>query len=514
MCAPALIAVVVVVLLVGGALVISTLGGDGTDAGGGGNADAGEESPTKRDITEPPGELVAGGPWSVLADDPAVFGVVDLPPPPWFDASTAPFPAQTVVNDVVADGGGLLAVGVVGAPTQSVAAVWRSIDGRTWQRVVDAVFGEFARDFDAEALSGSGIVAAAEREGVVIGVGAGPGTADAWTDSKALWRRGVDGVWQRLDDAALSIGDGTLPPESFLRLRKVVATESGFVALGEIVNNATESFSVRPLLWHSSDGSTWTEVSGETFPEGAFGLGLATSGSTVVLVGSTSGPRVAAWFSVDGGVSWRTAETESVPSSLPESYLIDVAAGPGGFVAAGSRSARDADGNLAGGPILLLTGGDFAGDVDVAIWTSVDGRSWSEESSPAINGPLRHDRAAGVEVLPDGRIVVAVNTDLADRSGATTLVGLPGALTTVGDTQPFAFASLSPGLVPGQVIAGTNPVFEWPRFDQYDDRRVFEREFEARIVEGVDGALFTLDLLGLPDAATASGAPAVTAPDD
>jgi hypothetical protein len=155
--------------------------------------------------------------------------------------------------------------------------------------------------------------------------------------------------------------------------------------------------------------------------------------------------RDGAWQRLDEG-TW-TGEANLAPGG--EGIVTDVVATREGFVAVGSHHSGDVSVSSTGDG----DGQQHFGDVDVAVWTSEHGRRWEAAPSPAINDLERHDRAFAVEAFPDGRIVVAANTDQPGASGATTLVGPPDQLEVVADSQPFVFQSLAPG----QVIAGTSP---------------------------------------------------------
>ncbi|MFN3216893.1 MAG: hypothetical protein ACE367_10390 [Acidimicrobiales bacterium] len=500
-----LAAAAAVVVIAGGAVAITTLGDDG------GSTDLDATAVTPPGEPGQLGELVAGGPWRVLADDPEVFGVADVALPSEFDPmSTIAFPGQTLVTGVIADGDGLLAVGQFGAPNQSIAAVWQSADGRTWERIDDEVFGTIADDLDEGVAVLAKISSVATFDGVVVaagsamtgrtsmGTGEPSGVDDAevptWDVTEALWRRGADGVWQRLD-GGLPIGDADRGPGVGVSLDEVVATESGFVLAGALVTDPQVSAEVRPRLWHSPDGSTWTPVATGVLPDGAEVNGLSSSDGMTVAVGSTDDPGfagdMAAWHSTDGGLTWASAETDRGDTDLSQSSMADVVATPEGFVAVGGHNSG---GDVSASSTFAGDGQQLSGDVDVAVWTSEDGRRWEAAPSPAINDLERHDRAFAVEALPDGRIVVAANTDRSDGSGATTLVGPPDRLELVADTQPFVFQSLAPGPVPGQVIAGTSPPYA-PFDSEAADPLA---EIRACLLEGIPGSLFVLDATDLP----------------
>ena len=164
-------------------------------------------------------------------------------------------------------------------------------------------------------------------------------------------------------------------------LADVAVAGPGFVATGSVGGAAGEAR--RAAAWWSTDGSAWTLVPdgpafAERFPTdvGLPGAGgataLATDGRRIVAVGgvypAAAGEefagahaeawRAAAWSSADGR-EWTRAP--GVPS-FQGAYLLDVAAGTGGFVAVGP------------------SGPDGSG-----VWRSADGVDWEPVKTPAFS---------------------------------------------------------------------------------------------------------------------------------
>lgn len=159
----------------------------------------------------------------------------------------------------------------------------------------------------------------------------------------------------------------------------------------------------------------WTEATIEPPVERRPGasehlIAVAASDAGYVAVGYTEvlGRRDALVLVSDDGAAW---DRVAVPAVLRDLDLVDVTAGPGGFVAVGSESApaapgpvavvlRSADGrvwerspladgagtypySLAGAPVGYLVAG-AAADGGAAAWTSVDGDAWERIPADAF----------------------------------------------------------------------------------------------------------------------------------
>jgi hypothetical protein len=215
------------------------------------------------------------------------------------------------LNDVTADGPGLVAVGSGyvpgGEPGEGqtharTAAVWTSPDGETWTRVPHDpdVFGSGVHtgtgpgDWSMEAvtLGGPGLVA----------VGTAPDGPAAWTSRDGL-------TWVLVPRTELP-GEG--------RMFDVVAGGPGLVAVG-----ADQGWGGAASVWTSADGFTWTVVSPPGLPDSDEQLrSVASVGSQLVAVGS------GVWTSVDGE-TWTRAE---IPN---EGDIYSVARTEDGLIAVG-----------------------------------------------------------------------------------------------------------------------------------------------------------------------------------
>jgi hypothetical protein len=161
------------------------------------------------------------------------------------------------MESVTAAGPGLVAVGG--------NTIWTSVDGTTWVRVPDqnAVFD--GADIDGVTAGGPGVVA----------VGSANGRAAVWTSANGTrWSRVLD---EPILDAS--------------RLRAVSAGGPGLVAVGSTEHGQAVDRELA-IAWTSVDGTTWLRVSHD---EALFGharmSGVIVWGSTVVAVGrSYDGP--------------------------------------------------------------------------------------------------------------------------------------------------------------------------------------------------------------------------------
>lgn len=241
----------------------------------------------------------------------------------------------------------------------------------------------------------------------------------------------------------------------------VGSTGSGFVAVG-YDRNVTAA-----AVWFSPDGSSWTRA---THMEGVFGgpdsqrmYDVVQGPSNVVAVGS-SGPGgdldAAAW--TGGGTIWKRAKhDEAVYGGSGDQLMYSVAAAGPGLVAVGSDgSGGDLDaavwisdygsrwtrvphseavfggshrqwmkGVTAGGPGVVAVGLDESidGSGDAAVWTSVDGTSWTQvPHSEAIFGGVGNVGMFAVTVGGPGLVAVGnhITNNESDAAVWTSVDGL------------------------------------------------------------------------------------------
>jgi hypothetical protein len=273
------------------------------------------------------------------------------------------FPGQAIVDDVVATGAGLVAVGYVGIGGDWTAIAWRSTDGQRWAlEPIDTAAGSFAVSVAAgpdgstvyaggrsgphpvvwtsvgggawrrEQLPTLGGDEAAERVVTVLASGgrviaAGSVGPELGERRARFWGSAAPGTWQALPDHDAFAG------------AEVVAIEprrqGGFVAAAHL---GTGQRSTGSIALVSDDGATWRRIDDPALAGGLVN-GVATDADgALVAVGSDLDEREAlVWRSADGGATWRQAPSEA--SRLYEPYKIrmtDVVATPGGLVAVGN----------------------------------------------------------------------------------------------------------------------------------------------------------------------------------
>jgi hypothetical protein len=385
-------------------------------------------SPSVTDPPPPPEESVPplsvvdslGFRWSQVPHDEAVFGVDSVS----FD------PAMT---SVTAGGPGLVAVGTDGTHYESEghlgefgdAAVWTSVDGITWSRVPhdETVFGGAA--MNSVTVGGPGLVA----------VGGTNSGAAVWTS--------VDGLtWSRVPhDETVFGGDADM--------NSVTVGGPGLVAVGpEFLEGAA-------AVWTSADGLAWSRVPEDEEVFGGASIRDVTAGGPgLVAVGSAwleeeDRGVAAVWTSVDGLTWSRVPHDEAMFGADADQWMAAVAVGGPGLVAVGKFRNEDLY------------------DQGAAVWTSVDGLTWSRV--PSDRTVWGYGDVTSLVAVDSGLVAVGANYApwLSDRGGrvwtspdgitwsraphetffnystiASVTVGGPG-LVAVGDT----FSSDSDGVV-------------------------------------------------------------------
>ena len=236
-------------------------------------------------------------------------------------------------------------------------------------------------------------VAVAGNEQVAVG------SADGYP---AVWRRVSDGPWT-LVSSLTQVSAGT----DLAELSAVTHGPHGWLAVGP-----------GPLVLTSSDGTTWRSSSGITHDlAGVSAVQAASSPHGYVITGTVAEPGGAysrdVWWSPDL-VSWTKAR--DVNDTGGSSRVLAVAAGPAGFVSAGSH------------------------DKLPAVWTSSDGRTWTAASIPLPTGAT-----AGViqQVAVNGSHAVA----LGQQTTAHGVQPLAERSDDGGKTwQPVPFTAPGPGV--------------------------------------------------------------------
>jgi hypothetical protein len=219
----------------------------------------------------------------------------------------------------------LLGRGPYDAEGQARSMIWRSTDGRHWERALQAPKGQRLATVTA---GGPGFV--------VVGTDGARGAV--WTSRDGL-------RWQEVVDDAFDRGS----------MQNVVATESGLVAFGHRWDTDSR------MIWTSADGIEWlaaTNASGLRVARGIAAI-AAWNGRALAFVGAgdyTLSP-VEVWATT-GRAEWEHVATLPGGEQLAVSKA---AGGPNGWVALGMAGSRS----------------------NQVAWYSADGLTWE----PAVTGP-------------------------------------------------------------------------------------------------------------------------------
>jgi hypothetical protein len=286
----------------------------------------------------------------------------------------------------VGPGGSVVAVGSANATKISQQAV-----------LVEANTAGHVRSFPLTIVPAVTVTSTAIAGGEQIAVG----SADGYP---AIWRKTSSGSWALI--TSLSLVSGTT---GLAQLSSVTHGSAGWLAVGF----------PGPVVLTSPDGSTWKPASGSMVRDlaGVVSISAAAGPAGYVIAGSKlkSGGGCAAdvyWSS--NLTSW--TEADDVNPVTGSNVVLAVAAGPDGFVSAGSRD---------GLPV---------------VWTTADGRAWTTRELPVAADVFKGNVD---EVAINGKRVVAMGTETT-KAGITTPLA---ELSTAGGTgwQLVPFGSLTPG---------------------------------------------------------------------
>lgn len=269
--------------------------------------------------------------WSRVSHDDAVFG-----------GEVGPSSGGSFMRDVTAGGPGLVAVG----QSEPNAAVWTSPDGIGWSRVphddvvlggeVGLIFG--GTQMNSVTVGGPGLVAVGSE-----GSPDGGGDAAVWVS--------VDGiVWSRLPHDEAIFG-GETDGYDGQSMSSVTAGGPGLVAVGSDVGRAA--------VWTSVDGLTWSRVLDDDVFATASGMNSVTVGGPGLVAVGEAENTAAVWTSPDG-ITW---------SRVPHDDAVFGGGADTDWDVAINSVTDDAEG-------LVAVGSDPDTE-GVAVWTSVDGLTWS-----------------------------------------------------------------------------------------------------------------------------------------
>ncbi len=192
----------------------------------------------------------------------------------------------------------------------------------------------------------------------------GPGLVAVGSDEvdAAVWTS-VDGItWSRVPHDESVFGGGDMSMSS------VTVGGPGLVAVGSDGEILADVPDVDAAIWTSPDGVTWSRVPhNEEVFGGAWINSVTAGGPGLVAVGGTegvwTGGDAVVWTSVDGFTWSRVPHDETVFGGNGVQQILSVTAGGPGLVAVGMNGGI--------GPW------DNNPDTNAAVWTSVDGITWS-----------------------------------------------------------------------------------------------------------------------------------------
>ena len=325
------------------------------------------------------------------------------------------------------------------------------------------------------AVGGPGLVAVGSTGGWF-----GDGDAAVWTS--------VDGItWTRVphDEAVF----GGANPQA---MSDVAVADFGLVAVGWEGRILADIPDVDAAVWTSVDGITWSRVPrNEEVFGGAWITSVTVGGPGLVAVGGTDGyftdGDAVVWTSVDG-ITWsRVPHDENVFGGAGSQVINDVTVGGPGLVAVGN------DGGI--GPW------DNNADTNAAVWTSVDGITWSRvPHDETVFGTGGNPSMLAVTVGGPG--LVAVGADYLPSEAETPVWTSPDGITWTrvpNDVGVFGGGAWigsvtegGPGLIAiGGMYGSGNKDVVWASVDGITWSRVPDDDalFGSRVFREIDGGL-------------------------
>lgn len=303
--------------------------------------------------------------------------------------------------------GGLFAIGddLTGEADGTLLqpSTWTSPDGSVWTRLPDSPAFVSRRSSWEELVSdvvpyGSGFIAVGVEE-----------QSDGSSADAAAWHSPDGKTWTRS-----SVADGT-----GRTMDQVVATDHGFVAIGEAEYSFHAGFGGGTAIWTSHDGRAWTRLADKAAPPRGTALRAIVASSDAFL--ST------AWFEhSEGETTSRQPVTAGIWQSADAIHWQPIPGTPLG-VAQIVHTQRG----------LVAIGSDGSDEsVRPASWRSDDGRSWTPVELPEPDG-----LPAGTAVYPqrlaagtDGYLALGEREDDFSAVGWTSVDGTAWSLVDLTGT--------------------------------------------------------------------------------
>jgi class 3 adenylate cyclase len=322
-------------------------------------------------------------------------------------------PGNQTITRLTSEGNTLVAVGIEEHDSGFGGAVWTSKNGIRWDRQRTGLDQSGSQQMYGVDFGGPGVVAVGSST-------AGGGDAAVWTSRNTR-------SWNFVSDSALG-GAG------FQEMRRVIATDSGLVAIG----SETVSGDQNGAVWTSKNGSSWSRITDQDAALGGAGdqtmISLTEAGSMLVVVGfdtstdTSGGIDAAVWISRDDGRTWRRIR-ERILGGQGDQELTSVAYG--------------ADDLIVGVGWHNLT---QRSDQDASVWTSRNGTDWARAPFVETTFGGEGDQVIlGVESFSEGFVAVGRNT-----AGG----GADAAVWTSENGQEWSKRSLREGIFGGDGYQG------------------------------------------------------------
>jgi len=344
-------------------------------------------------------------------------------------------PLNQAVAAVAEVDGTLVAVGHDESGGTDDAAVWTSSNATRWERVPGDAFVNSGE----ERMDGIAVL-----NGLVVAVGAEVTGGDA---DAAAWTSSDDGsTWQRVDSPTSGLHD-----LGNQLMHHVVRGPEGLVAVGHMV--ITESIDAR--VWKSGNGTDWTSLTTPSFggPGHEEMFDVVALGAEVFSVGfltTDAGDRDAAVW-VESGGGWSRVDQDSLGGPGNQQINAVLPAGPG-LVAVGTD--------------------DVGGDLDAAVWTSTDGRTWTRVPHvEATFGGRRAQRMSSLCVF--GKAIVAAGyteTAAGDSNGAIWLSSDGTSWTRQGPVASSPLGGQGRQRINGLVVLGSKLIAVGSETRAFDDQ--------------------------------------------
>ncbi|HZD24612.1 MAG TPA: sialidase family protein [Acidimicrobiia bacterium] len=304
-------------------------------------------------------------------------------------------PDNQHINTVVTAGPGLIAIGHSNDGGDLDVVIWTSTDGVEWERVRSPILGgrgdQVTWPFGNPVTVTDDLIVLSGMDG----------------DDAAVWTSADGHTWSRVENAEMLGGVGEQ------NISKLVVAGPGWLAVGWDDLDAS--------VWTSSDGTTWERARSAALggPGGQRMTAVMATGDGFVAVGdsvsyeeiyflgrgSRGTSNAAVWISADG-LEWERVDGLD---ELGDQHMYNVGVVGSTLLAVGIDSP---DPRTRG---LFEAGPSSGRDVDAAVWTSDDGRSWTKARSEALGGQDWQDIFDLAEF--DGTIVAVGGDDVEGSSG-------------------------------------------------------------------------------------------------